>query len=140
TLPLLIVTGLPTLAFSWAGFVVPRTVIGGLKLVGKLLLPPDTKNRPPPPPFNLIGEVKLVWALLLLLPPKPNEGWEEPIVVKRSVSVSVRLLIWLTDLTFASSSVVRALFAWLSGLNPAGEIVIVLPTEPFTSLIFLLTA
>ena len=92
--PLVIVPAVPLI---WVGFVEPIILIGGLKFAGKLP-PPLMENRPLPPPpevFIVTGDVRLVWLLVLVEDeelPKPNDGCEEPIVVRRSVKVSSTLV------------------------------------------------
>lgn len=91
----------------------------------------------------VMGELRLVWLLLFVLvplPPPENDGWDEPMVVRRSVSVSVTFVTCARDLTFAISDVVSALLTLEKLLKPAGEIVTVLPIELLTSAIFWLTA
>ena len=81
-------------------------------MVGKvkpLLLPPLT-NRLGPLPLDWLtlmvtGEVKLVWSVLLLelLPVLPNGEDAEPMVVNRSVRVSLSAVTWGKAATLASS-------------------------------------
>lgn len=139
--PLLRVTVFPVSLFKFDGSLVPMILTGGVKLVGSVP-PPFMKMCGPPESLlslSVTGEVRLVWLLLLAfalsLPPR-NEGWAEPIVVRRSVSVSLTLVTCAIDCTLDNSMLVNELLTLEKLLKPAGAIATVLPIELFTWDIF----
>ena len=80
--------------------------------------------------FKVTGEVRLVCPVLDVdCPGKEKVEVVEPMVVSRSVKLSTKLVTWGRELTLDSSLVVSELLTELKPLKPAGEMLIVLPTE-----------
>ncbi len=142
--PLVIVMAV---SFICTGSVVPRNETGRLKVVvaalsDELELPPLWKRGPLAP--MVTGELKDVVVCADASddspPNRPNDGVDEPVVDCRSVSVEVTPVTLLMDLSLSSAVVVSALLVWLPGVKPAGDMLMVLPSELLTLAILLSTA